>query len=408
MSLVTGIDYLQFYVGNSFQSSDWFCSKFGFIPFAYEGFQTGNRNQCTHVVKQKDITFCFTSALTPSNVSFYDVYQQHGDNHIHDVALSVTDVNQVFNQAVAAGAIAVQEPKRFYFTGESSEQSDEYYIETAVIKPPFAKWVHTLVNRNHAGTHFLPRFQHLNNTTITPDIEEQQLYQNIDHLAYAIEKDSLKQVVQWYSKALGFTRFLSNDDDSTESGISVQSDVSDAVGLRTMVMTPDSTSNSFKFVFVEPVNTNTTKSQIQEFLDYHGGPGVAHAALYTEDIISCVSRSRSVQIPFISAPYTYYNLWKNSKIEMYDQVREDWEQLQKQSILVDGKMDDGRFDYLLQTFTEPLQDRPTFYLEVITRRGANGFGKGNIKSLFDAIEALQKERGNFEVTTNTSDEKVDD
>jgi len=303
----------------------------------------------------------------------------------------VANVAQAYEMALLSGATCVQEPNKVHY-----DNGD--FVELAVVKPPFGNWVHTLINRDNQTRNpdsFMPGYRESPNNVSDCNLEY------VDHIAFAIEKDTVHDVVKFYGNCFGFERFLSHDDDDSDKGLSISSDSSS--GLTTMTIAPPAASSSssvvrhdFKFVLVEPVNQNKTKSQIQEFLDFHGGPGVAHIALNTNDILTAVSRAHNEGVEFISVPDTYYSIWKENRSEQYQSVIEDWSRIRENAILVDGQLKD-EFRYLLQTFTLPLQDRPTFYLEVISRRGNNGFGKGNIKSLFDAIERLQKERGNYEV-----------
>jgi 4-hydroxyphenylpyruvate dioxygenase len=388
---VQGIDHVQFYVGNAMQSAAFYCHNFGFQPRAFRGLQTGDRKRCTHVISQNKVTFAFTSSLVNNDDEFHQELRQHGDT-VKDVAFLVSNVSDAFNQALHHGAVCIQEPTKLYFAKD--------YVELAVVKPPFGNWIHTLINRDNQDTDtFLPGYRA--STTNSNGSRTDAVLDFVDHIAFAIEKNTVHDVVRWYSSCFGFERFLSHDDDDSDRGLQINSDMSS--GLTTMTIAPPAASSSssvllhdFKFVLVEPVNQNNTKSQIQEFLDFHGGPGVAHIALNTNDIITAVSQANREGVDFISVPDTYYSMWKEKRSEQYSLVNEDWERIRSNAILVDGQFKD-EFRYLLQTFTLPLQDRPTFYLEVISRRGNNGFGKGNIKSLFDAIERLQKERGNYEV-----------
>lgn len=400
---VQGIDHIRFYVGNALQSASFYCHKFGFKHKAFRGLQTGDRQRCTYVIAQNNITFAFTSTLVPNDVEFHEELRRHGDT-VKDVALTVSNVREAYQVAMSSGATSIQEPTIQQFDNGDS-------IEIAIVKPIFGNWVHTLINRQNQlvnTTAFLPgyrpsrRQQNTISTSTSPSPSiNTDLLDFVDHIAFAIEKDSVHQVVKWYHSCFGFERFLSHDDDDSDHGLSISSDSSS--GLTTMTIAPPAASSctsalihDFKFVLVEPVNQNNTKSQIQEFLDFHGGPGVAHIALSTNDIVSAVAKAHNEGVDFISVPDTYYSMWKEKRHDQYGSVKEDWTRIQQNSILVDGQLHD-QFRYLLQTFTLPLQDRPTFYLEVISRRGNNGFGKGNIKSLFDAIERLQKERGNYEV-----------
>jgi len=278
----------------------------------------------------------------------------------------------------------------------------------ALIKVPFSDILHYFVLREDE---FEQRFEELKGKVHNRAPSSSSINNGtpshinfIDHLAIAVEKDSAEQVSQWYIDALDFERFYVNDEDQRDHGLMIQ-------GLRTLVVCPklhteQEMQNSFKIVFVEPVRqVDGKKSQIQEFLDYHGGSGVAHLAFNTSDICADVARASQFGMNFVSVPHTYYDLWKQK--EGYEKVSEDWERIKDLGIMVDGNANghastDGSsdskmantFNYLLQTFTHPLGTRPTFYIELICRRGSTGFGKGNIKQLFDAIAMLQKLRGN--------------
>ncbi|EFC45745.1 4-hydroxyphenylpyruvate dioxygenase [Naegleria gruberi] len=474
-SYVIGVDHVRFHVDNALQTAAYYISNLGFVPMAYEGLETGNKDFCTHVIRQNDIVLAFTSPLhkapcvLQTNVQlhpylfttlkhfeqtktieykdedpirkFYKSLEAHGSNHAHDMALLVSDVEKAYEQACKHPKTkALTPPTRLYLDEDKSR-----FIEFACIATQFGEdaWIHTLINRDHQGSDigqvFLPGFRQ---RKLNPDQEvPPQHLEYVDHFAIAIHKGTLIEGIQWYSEALGFERFYNNDDEEDQKGIQIESSEKDLGGLTTMVVAPSLISSlnrhielhelnkqstkemneseihhrreliaskvmkkMIKFVLIEPVNTKQSKSQIQEFLDYNDGPGIAHLAVHTEDIINAVSKSRKAGVDYITVPPTYYTNWREKK-ELYDMVNEDWTLLEKNAILVDGvvfsKEDDESlqenhgFRYLLQTFTKPIEDRPTFYFEIISRRGNSGFGKGNIKALFDAIERLQIERGNL-------------
>ncbi|KAG2387902.1 hypothetical protein C9374_000752 [Naegleria lovaniensis] len=535
-SYVIGVDHVRFHVDNALQSSAYYCSHLGFTPMAYEGLETGNKDFCTHVVRQNEIILAFTSALHKApcrlelntqlhpylytNLShcrhhrigsstnhhhhhdnnyntihnnsttttsdspyiqndpiykFYESIQSHGSNHAHDLALLVSNVEKAFEQACKhPKTIPLSPPTRIY----CNHSDDEDYIEFACVATQFGEkaWIHTLINRDHQKASPFSHQAHCNGHSNHQHYEEEQqgvflpsfkntckrnvssignYLEYLDHFAIAIPKGTLVELIGWYSQALGFERFYNNDDEDQQKGIQIKSSEKDLGGLTTMVVAPSLLSSlnrhielhglgeddrntisekelherreliaskvmkkMIKFVLIEPVNTKHSKSQIQEFLDYHDGPGVAHLAVHTEDIINAVSKSRKVGVDYISVPPTYYKTWREEKAELYNMVVEDWALLEENTILVDGivfpkdqDLEDtaenssshsNNFRYLLQTFTKPIEDRPTFYFEIISRRGNSGFGKGNIKALFDAIERLQLERGNLFIDSNGS------
>ncbi|KAL9656541.1 hypothetical protein ABK040_005303 [Willaertia magna] len=438
-NFIIGIDHVRFHVGNALETAKYYISHLGFHSYAYDGLETGNKDFCTQVVKQNNIIIAFTSALhkAPTHepnlipslylkskittekksedeiTKFYRSLQNQGSNHVHDVALLVHNVQLAYEKCCSQSDVTIlNPPTKLYF-------DEEHYVEFATIASKFGEsaWVHTLLNRDHQGekykNYFLPGFKAIaSNPTTNNDIG----LQFIDHIAFAIEKDSLLPLVDWYNRCLGFERFYNYDDETKSTGINIESNEKNNGGLTTMVVAPPITDDHvyyhaqrlqkelianeimkrmIKFVFVEPVNTNHSKSQIQEFLDFHDGPGVAHLAVHTEDIIRAISSSKKAGVEYITVPHTYYEDWRTKRKDKYELVKEDWSLLEENTILVDGiTLDsDDNFLYLLQTFTKPLEDRPTFYFELISRRGNSGFGKGNIKALFDAIERLQLERG---------------
>ncbi|KAL0481893.1 4-hydroxyphenylpyruvate dioxygenase [Acrasis kona] len=385
---VQGVDHVRFFVGNALQSASFYCQKFGFRQSAFRGLQTGDRTRCTHVVTQGNCTFAFTSSLCRKDKDFHDEIIRHGDS-VKDIAFTVSDVDKAFSSAIQGGASCIVEPHDEYF-------SEDDYVRLATVKLPIGNWVHTLIDRSHQRSSlFLPGYRekyYQKRMDAASNLQDTAL-DYFDHAAFAIEKDSLATVVGLYRSCFNFERFLSMDDDA-DAGITISSEDTKSSGLTTMTVAPPNNATAFKFVLVEPVNRGNTKSQIQEFLDFHDGPGVAHIALNTSDIIHTVSTAVLRGVDFIDVPSTYYDTWREqeNRSEMYKSVEESWEKIQHNAILVDGIVENG---YLLQTFTLPLGDRPTFYLEIICRKGNNGFGKRNIKSLFDAIERLQKERGNY-------------
>jgi len=270
------------------------------------------------------------------------------------------------------GAISIQKPMKI--------EDENGFIEIAIIQPNFSPWKHSLIDLTNYKGEFLPNYQLLGNKSSNED----KLLNRIDHLAIAIEKNTLTIVTDWYKNAFGFTQFISHDD----ATITIKNKNS---GMNVVVL---QASEEFKCVFIEPLD-GKKKSQIQEFLDFHSGPGVTHAALSTTDIINSIDNIKSNGIEFVSILDDYYEKW-NLKKE-FKEIKEDWKSIEKLRILVDGYYEGDVFKYLLQTFTTPLTDRPTFYFEIIQRTLADGFGKGNISALYEAIEKLQDKRGNSQI-----------
>jgi 4-hydroxyphenylpyruvate dioxygenase len=273
----------------------------------------------------------------------------------------------VYENAIKHGAISVQTPTIF--------KTEHGEIQTAIIKCPQFELVHTLIHRKNPDL-FLPECSPLEKPRSGGDLTE------IDHVAIAVETNTLDTIVEWYRNALGFHIYTSR-----ETKLTIETEHS---GMNVVVVARD----NIKFVLIEPLN-RSKKSQIQEFLDYHSGPGVTHMAFYTDNAISTLKTLKQKEIGFIGVPHSYYEIWEGR--DEYSMIAENWKEIEECELLVDGYIDekDKEFKYLLQTFTVPLSDRPTLYFEIISRRKDDGFGRGNITQLYQAIEILQKERGNF-------------
>jgi 4-hydroxyphenylpyruvate dioxygenase len=362
-------DHLTFYVGNAKQAASWYCTRFGFEHFLYRGLETGERNVVSHVVKQNDILFVFKSPLNPGNEEMSKELGEHGD-HVKDVAFSVNDLDAIVEKARAAGATIVR---------EIWEESDKDGTVRMATVQSYGNVTHTLIERDNYKGPFLPNYtphyykDPLINLLPKPDL----LY--IDHLVGNQPDDQMIPVSTWYEKMLQFHRFWSVDDSIIHTSYS---------SLRSIVMT--NYEETIKMPINEPA-PGLRKSQIQEFCDYNSGAGVQHIALRTENIIDSVSRMRARGVEFLKVPSSYYVTLKENLAKSKCKVTEDLEMLEKLHILVD--FDDN--GYLLQLFSRPVQDRPTLFIETIQRRNHNGFGAGNFKALFEAIETEQEERGNL-------------
>eukprot|EP00667_Euglena_gracilis_P010967 EG_transcript_11176 len=363
-----GYDHIHFWVGNARQAAAYYISRFGFKPCAYRGLETGSRSVATHVIEQGSIKFAFSSPLQPNDEAFSRHLALHGDG-VKDVAFEVDDCQAVYAAAVAKGAKSIRPP-------EATSDTDGTVI-TATVQPHEDTW-HTLVQRADYKGAFLPGFAPASEDPILKGCPSPGL-DVIDHVVSNQENNQMEPVAQWYVDKFGFHRFWSVDDKQICTEYS---------SLRSIVVADPSE------VIKMPVNEPAPgrgKSQIQEFVEYYGGPGIQHVALKTPDIITAVSRLREAGVSFIEIPDAYYANLRARLGNASFQVDEDINILQRIGILVDFKPE----GYLLQTFTRPLQDRPTVFFEIIQRHGLGGFGAGNFKSLFEAIERDQQQRGNL-------------
>ncbi len=354
-----GIDYVEFYVGNARQAAHFYRTAFGFTPVAYVGLETGVRDHCSILLQQGDIHFVVTSHLTPESPIARQV-RLHGDG-VHDIALRVDDVRSTFAAAVEQGAKPVLEP-----TVLESQDGD-------TIKATIASYegdiVHSFIERSDGA--MASQYQGLPDPlplTSTGLIE-------IDHIVLNVELGKMDQWANFYQTVLGFRQAqqFTSDDISTKYS-----------SLMSKVL--QNNTGRIKFPINEPAE-GYRKSQIQEFLDFYQGPGVQHIALSSDDIIETVRQLRRNGVQFLDIPDTYYD----NLLQRVGPLDEDINSLRDLKILVDQD-DEG---YLLQIFTKPLVNRPTFFIEIIQRKGAQGFGNGNFKALFEAIELGQAARGNL-------------
>ncbi|XP_029468683.1 4-hydroxyphenylpyruvate dioxygenase-like isoform X2 [Rhinatrema bivittatum] len=344
----------------------------GFEPFAYKGLETGSREVVSHAIRQDKIIFVFQSPLNPGNEEMGEHLIRHGDG-VKDVAFEVQNCDFLIQKAKKRGAVILKEPW--------TEQDEGGKVKFAILQT-YGDTTHTLIEYlEPCKGVFLPGFQEpLFRDPLLPKLPEGCLH-FIDHIVGNQPDDEMLSVVDWYQKCLLFHRFWSVDDKQIHTRYSA---------LRSIVVT--NYEETIKMPINEPA-PGEKKSQIQEYVDYYGGAGVQHIALNTSDIIQAVVNLKARGMEFLSAPDTYYNqLRANLKMSKI-QVKEDINKLQELKILVD--FDDN--GYLLQIFTKPMQDRPTLFLEVIQRYNHYGFGAGNFKSLFEAIEIDQDARGNLTV-----------
>ncbi len=365
-----GFDHLHFWVGNAFQAAAFYITRFGFTPHAFRGLETGSRSVTTQVVRQNDIIFAFSSPLEPGNVEFAEHLAKHGDG-VRDVAFTVRNCVAAYQSAVDAGAVPVSPP-------QVSEDADGTCV-TATIEAGYPDLRHTFVERHEYRGLFLPGYEEAAEPDPQLALVEPTGLQFVDHCVANQPDHMMEPVVDWYIDKLGFHRFWSVDDKQLHTKYS---------SLRSVVVADFH--ERVKMPINEPAQ-GLRKSQIQEFVEYYGGPGIQHIALNTGNILNAIACLRRRGVSFIKVPGTYYDDLRKRLRESVTEVEEDIDKLQKLGILVDFD-EEG---YLLQIFTKPLQDRPTLFLEIIQRRNHEGFGVGNFKSLFEAIEREQALRGNL-------------
>ncbi|MCZ4495442.1 MAG: hppD, partial [Thermoleophilia bacterium] len=332
----------------------------GFVPVAYAGLDTGLRDRASHVLQQGNIRLVLTSPLQPGHEIGTHI-ATHGDG-VRDLAILVPDARAAYAHAIEKGAVGYREPEVL---------SDEHGSVTIAAIRTYGDTIHSLVERgNYAGA-FLPGYRPLELPADT-DFAGVGL-RDVDHCVG--NTADMNPWVKFYGDVMGFTELnqFTDEDINTEYSALMSKVVSSGDG-------------KVKFPINEPAEA-ARKSQIEEYLDYYGGPGVQHIALETDDIIGTVQALRDRGVPFLGRPGTYYE----DAVKRIGPIDENWEDLQRLGILVD-KDEEG---YLLQIFTGNVQDRPTVFFEIIQRKGAKGFGDGNFKALFEAIEAEQALRGNL-------------
>lgn len=356
------IDHVRFFVGNARQSAFFYRNAFGFDVIAYAGLETKERHEAGYVLRQGEITFVLTSPLSKEHPESQRLIA-HGDG-VMDIAMEVPDVTAAFEAAVARGAVPVQKP---------AAREDEFGVfESASIRA-YGDTTHSFVNRDRYRGVFAPGFKPLDPERYSPGTARPVGLAAIDHIVGNVEEGKMNEWVEFYRRILGFNQLVSFDDKdiSTEYSALMSKVVQNGTGR-------------IKFPINEPAQ-GKRRSQIDEYLQYYGGPGVQHIALMTGDIVKTVKAMRDNDVSFLRVPRTYYD----NLLDRVGPIREDLKELADLGILVD-KDDEG---YMLQIFTKPVADRPTLFFEVIQRRGSKSFGKGNFKALFEAIEREQSLRG---------------
>ncbi|XP_055693461.1 4-hydroxyphenylpyruvate dioxygenase [Lutzomyia longipalpis] len=363
-------DHVTFWVGNAKQAASFYITRFGFEPLGYAGLETNSRKVVKHAVKQNKIVFVFVSAYEPGNTEIGDHLVKHGDG-TKDIAFEVDDLGVIIKRAKQRGAKLVR---------DIWEEEDEFGKVRFAVVQTFGDTTHTFVERGKYRGIFLPGFK--------PPLEGPDPLVKllppvglnfIDHTVGNQPDLQMESVAAWYEKTLMFHRFWSVDDSQIHTEYSA---------LRSIVMT--NYEETVKIPINEPAN-GKKKSQIQEYVEYYGGAGIQHIALNTDDIITAIRNLRARGLNFLTIPDSYYDILRQRLKESKVQIKEDLKVLQELQILIDYD-DNG---YLLQIFSKNVQDRPTVFIEVIQRHNHNGFGAGNFKSLFEAIELDQGKRGNL-------------
>lgn len=351
-----GFDYIELYVGNLKQAVHYFRTAFGFTPIAYAGLETGLRDSTSVVMQQGACSLLLTSSLR-STGPIADYVSQHGDG-IKDIAFRVENVENTFNAAIRLGAQPLQEPTLL------EDQSGR--VQKATVAA-FGDVVHSFIQREGTQETFFPGYQALKRLQAP-----QTGFHRLDHFAISLPPGELPRWVNFYSQIFGFHQIH-------EEGIATEYSAMQSIAV-------EDSSEHIKFVLIEPI-PGKRRSQIEEFLSFHQGPGVQHMALHTQDIIRSIETLEANGVSFVSAPESYYDMLP----ERVGTIAEDISALRRVNVLVDR----DEWGYLLQIFSLPIQDRPTLFIEVIERKAARGFGSGNIQALFKALEREQARRGNL-------------
>tara|TARA_A200000113_G_scaffold81488_1_gene72521 strand:+ start:266 stop:1429 length:1164 start_codon:yes stop_codon:yes gene_type:complete len=353
-----GTDYVELYVGNAKQSAHFYKTAFGFQSEAYAGLETGVKDRVSYVLKQDKIRLVLTTPLTEGG-PINEHINNHGDG-VKVVALWVEDATKAWEETTKRGAKSFMEP--------TAEEDDFGKVVRSGIHT-YGETVHIFVERKAYDGVFLPSYKkwesHYNPAPTGLKF--------IDHMVGNVDWDEMNTWCEFYAKVMGFAQIISFDDKDIST---------DYTALMSKVMSNGN--GRIKFPINEPAE-GKKKSQIEEYIDFYNGPGVQHIAVATDDIVATVSAMRDRGVEFLYVPDNYYD----DLLERVGDIDEDVEILKQHGILID-RDDEG---YLLQLFTKPVVDRPTMFFEIIQRKGAQSFGKGNFKALFEAIEREQGNRG---------------
>jgi 4-hydroxyphenylpyruvate dioxygenase len=352
------IHHVEFWVGNAKQAAFYYRKAFGFSQVAYSGLETGNRQFASYVLAQGKVRFVISTPFDPGHIAS-DHVKRHGDA-VRDIALLVEDADFAYAEAVRRGAEGLVEPH---------DLTDERgTVRRAAIKT-YGDTIHSFISHKDYDGPFLPGYTPAELPGTPVGIAA------VDHMVGNVELGKMAHWCEFYSKVMGFSRYITFDDKDINTEYSA---------LMSIVMSDDN--KVVKFPINEPAE-GKKKSQIQEYLEWFYGPGVQHVALLCGDVVETVTKLRDNGVEFLTVPDSYYEELPGRVGE----IEESMAELKSLGILVD-RDEEG---YLLQIFTKPVQDRPTVFFEIIQRKGARGFGKGNFKALFESIEREQAKRGNL-------------
>jgi 4-hydroxyphenylpyruvate dioxygenase len=355
-----GTDYIEFYVGNAKQAAHFYKTVFGFQSLAYSGPETGTKEKASYAIRQNKLTFLLTTPLRSGN-AIADHIAKHGDG-VKAIALKVEDATSAWEETTSRGGKSFLEPMTL-------TDGDGQLVMSGI--HTYGETVHLFIERENYHGVFMPGFRAWESTHNAP--ETGLLY--VDHCVGNVGWNQMNPWVKFYEDVMGFRNILSFDDKDISTEYSA---------LMSKVM---SNGNGYvKFPINEPAE-GKKKSQVEEYLDFYDGEGVQHVAIATNDIVKTVTELQKRGLAFLNIPSTYYE----TVLDRVGHIDEDLEPLQRLGILVD-RDDEG---YLLQIFTKPVEDRPTLFFEIIQRKGAKSFGKGNFKALFEALEREQEARGNL-------------
>jgi 4-hydroxyphenylpyruvate dioxygenase len=350
-----GFDYIELYVGNSLQAAHFYRTTFGFLPVAYAGLETGDRDRASLIIEQGQIRLILTAPTSPES-PIAEHLRLHGDS-VKDIAFIVDDSRQAFASAIERGATPVMEPTVF-------ESGEGRLIKSTVAA--CGHTVHSFIQRDGSPHVLFAPYRALTQAPLAVSTG----LQAIDHIAISVEAGTLNQWVEFYQNVLGFH----------------QSHVEDVFTEYSAMNSKVVQNGNIKFPIMEPA-PGRRRSQIEEYLEFNCGPGAQHIAFLTHDIVETVRMLRENRLEFLFSPATYYQSLEGR----VGKIVEDLDLLSELQILVDR----DQWGYLLQIFSKPIQSRPTLFIEIIERIGARGFGGGNIKALFEAVEREQAARGNL-------------
>jgi len=355
---LNGTDYVELYVGNAKQAAHYYKTAFGFQDMAYAGLETGVKDKTSYVLQQDKIRLVLTSPMQPGGEINAHI-ANHGDG-VKVIALWVDDATKAWQETTSRGAKSYMEPTR-------TEDENGYVVRSGI--HTYGETVHIFVERSGYNGTFLPGYKPLK-TEYNPIPTGLRF---IDHMVGNVGWGEMNQWVDFYAKVMGFAQLISFDDKDIST---------DYTALMSKVMSNGN--GRIKFPINEPAE-GKKKSQIEEYIDFYNGAGVQHIALATDNIIATVSLLKDQGVEFLKVPQTYYD----TVLDRVGKIDEDLAPLRELGILID-RDEEG---YLLQIFTKPVLDRPTMFFEIIQRKGARSFGKGNFKALFEAIEREQELRG---------------